>query len=93
VTIPADAAHRAGAKVVANLLLEPRQQAIKADPDVLGNPTVLDLDRLSDEARARFSGARSSPYLLDDVGRPRAELPADDVPKLERRWKREILRG
>jgi putative spermidine/putrescine transport system substrate-binding protein len=93
VTVPADAAHQAGAKVVADLLLDPRLQAAKADPDVLGNPTVLDVDRLPDGARRRFAGARSSVYLLEDLGRPREELPADEVPKLERRWVREILRG
>jgi ABC-type uncharacterized transport system YnjBCD substrate-binding protein len=45
VTIPADAAHQAGAQVVANLLLSPRLQAAKLAPS-LGNPTVLDPRRL-----------------------------------------------
>ncbi len=92
VTIPADAAHRAGAQVVANLLLDPRLQAAKADPQVLGHPTVLDLDRLPAVAQERFARAASSPYLLEDFGRLRAELPADEVTRLEERWKREILR-
>jgi putative spermidine/putrescine transport system substrate-binding protein len=93
VTIPADAAHRAGAQVVANLLLSPRLQAAKADPRVLGHPTVLDLDRLPRGDRARFEGAASSPYMLDDFGDVRGELPADAVPRLEARWEREVLRG
>jgi ABC-type uncharacterized transport system YnjBCD substrate-binding protein len=93
VTIPADAAHRAGAQVVANLLLSPRLQATKADPQVLGHPTVLDLDRLPRADRARFEGAVASPYLLEDFGRVRGELPADEVPRLEARWEREVLRG
>jgi putative spermidine/putrescine transport system substrate-binding protein len=92
VTIPADAAHRAGAQVVANLLLSPELQAAKADPRVLGHPTVLDLDRVPAGARRRFARAASSPYLLDDYGRPRSELAADEVPRLERRWQREVLR-
>ncbi len=46
VTIPADAAHRAGAQVLADLLLEPRLQAVKAAPRVLGLPSVLATDRL-----------------------------------------------
>ena len=92
VTIPADAAHRAGAQVVANLLLEPALQAAKADPRALGHPTVLDLDRLPAAARERFAAAASSPYLLEDFGELRAELPADEVPRLEERWEREILR-
>jgi len=92
VTIPADAAHRAGAQVVANLLLDPELQAAKADPQVLGHPTVLDLGRLPAAAQERFAGVASSPYLLEHFGELRPELPADDVPRLERRWEREILR-
>jgi putative spermidine/putrescine transport system substrate-binding protein len=80
VTIPADAAHRAGARVVANLLLDPQLQAAKAR--LLGHPTVLDRDARVDP----------SPYLLEDFGELRAELPADEVPRLEERWEREILR-
>ncbi len=92
VTIPADAAHAAGAQVVANLLLDPRLQALKADPQVLGNPTVLTLERLRGEARRRFEDAASSPYLLASFGTPLQELPADRVATVEARWKREVLR-
>lgn len=92
VTIPADAAHRAGAQVLANLLLDPRLQALKADPDVLGIPTVLDLDWLAPAQRRRFAAVEGSPYLLDDFGTPLQELPADRVAPIEARWKREILR-
>jgi putative spermidine/putrescine transport system substrate-binding protein len=91
VTIPANAAHREGAMVVANLLLDPRLQAIKADPDVVGLPTVLDLDRLPAAERRRFLAA-GSPYLLPSFGRPLPELPADQVAPIERQWLREILR-
>ena len=92
VTIPAAAAHRAGAMVVADLLLDPRLQAIKADPDVLGQPTVLDPTRLSPEQRRAFGTARSSPHLLESFGRRVQELPADRVSALEERWRREVLR-
>ncbi len=92
VTIPADAAHRAGAQVVANLLLSPKLQAAKADPAILGHPTVLDLERLTPSARDRFRRAASSPHLLPDFGKGRAELPAAEVPRLERRWQQEVLR-
>ncbi|HWC27169.1 MAG TPA: ABC transporter substrate-binding protein [Solirubrobacteraceae bacterium] len=87
VTIPANAAHRAGALVVANLLLDPVLQAKKADPRVLGLPSVLPDDALPDT-----SEAPPSPYVLDDLGTPIAELPAERVPELERRWKREVRR-
>ncbi|MGH2803260.1 MAG: ABC transporter substrate-binding protein [Thermoleophilaceae bacterium] len=92
VTIPSDAANLEGARVVANLLLDPRLQAIKADPRRLGIPTVLDLDRLTPGDRARFEAKEESPYLLDDFGDTKAELPADRVAPLEERWRSEILR-
>lgn len=68
VTVPANAANREGALVVADLLLDPGLQAIKADPEVLGVPTVLDLDRLDGPQRATFEDALSSPYVLEEVG-------------------------
>jgi putative thiamine transport system substrate-binding protein len=92
VTIPADAERAAGAQVVADLLLSPELQAIKADPDVLGHPPVLDRARLSARARARLQRATRSPYLLPDLGSAREELPAAEVPRIERRWQQEVLR-
>ncbi|MBW3652453.1 MAG: ABC transporter substrate-binding protein, partial [Actinobacteria bacterium] len=87
VTIPANAANRAGALVVANLLLDPVLQAKKADPRVIGLPSVLPDAALPDDAEAP-----PSPYVLDDLGTAIAELPAHRVPELDRRWKREVLR-
>ncbi len=94
VTIPANAANREGAAVVADLLLSPELQAAKADPRVLGIPTVLDLRRLDAADRAAFDGDAGGPYLLapDALGEPLAELPATEVTRLEERWSREVLR-
>jgi len=92
VTIPADAAHQAGAQVVANLLLSPRLQAAKLAPGSLGNPTVLDPRRLGPGERRLFGAAAASRYVLRDYGRTVSELPASRVPPLERRWTQEILR-
>lgn len=92
VAIPADAAHRAGAEVVADLLLSPRLQAAKLDRRSLGNPTVLDLGRLGTRQRSLFERTASNRYLLADLGRTVAEMPAAAVAPLERRWTREILR-
>jgi len=86
VTIPVNASHRAGALAVANLLLDPELQAQKADPDVLGAPSVLPAGALP------ATTTRRSAYLLRDFGTPVAELPAARVTVLERRWKREVLR-
>jgi putative spermidine/putrescine transport system substrate-binding protein len=94
VTIPANAAHREGAAVVADLLLSPRLQAVKADPEVLGIPTVLDPRRLDPADRAAFETPARSRYLLGpaELGTPLAELPAAEVTRLEERWRREVLR-
>ncbi len=92
VTIPADAANLEGAQVIANLLLDPELQAMKADPMVLGIPTVLDLERLKPVERKLFAEATDSPYLLDDFGETKEELPAAEVSPLEKRWEQEVLR-
>ncbi len=92
VTIPADASNLAGAQVIANILLEPRLQALKADPRRLGVPTVLDLDRLEPKERELFEFAEEGPYLLLNLGETKEELPVSDVAAIEERWKREILR-
>lgn len=92
VTIPADAAHQAGAEVVANLLLSPQLQAAKLAPASLGNPAVLDPRRLSAGERRLFGAAADSRYVLRDYGRTVPELPAGRVAPLERRWTKEILR-
>lgn len=55
VAIPHNAEDKAGALVVANFLLSPEAQARKADPDVWGDPTVLDVAALPEEDRARFT--------------------------------------
>jgi putative spermidine/putrescine transport system substrate-binding protein len=91
VTIPANAAHRAGALVVANLLLEPRLQAAKADPERLGIPTVLDLSRLPATDAGRFRRGAGPYVLAGTVGRL-AELPPEQVTAIEARWQREVLR-
>lgn len=54
VAIPFNAAHSAGARVIANLLLDPQVQARAQDPGVLGFQTVLNVAALPAEDRARF---------------------------------------
>jgi len=75
VAIPFNAAHRAGAMVIADLLLDPEVQARAQDPAILGFQTVLDLQVLAPEDRARFealelgvatlSPAELGPVLLE----------------------------
>jgi putative spermidine/putrescine transport system substrate-binding protein len=91
VTIPANAANREGALLLANLLLDPALQAQKADPAIFGVPTVLDLERLSEDQRAAFDASRDGPYLVDDYGPLIGELPVERVEAIEARWRDEVL--
>ena len=86
VVMPATAPNPAAAMVLANLLLDPNLQAIKADPEVLGVPTALDLDRLDEEQRALFGTVTEAQYLLADYGQLVDELDADQVEVIEQRW-------
>jgi putative thiamine transport system substrate-binding protein len=54
VAIPFNAAHQAGAQVVANFLMSPEAQAKKQDPEGWGDGTVLDVAGLKPEDRERF---------------------------------------
>ena len=91
VAMPANAPSRAGALVVANLLLDPLLQAIKADPAVLGVPSVLDVAALGEADQAMFTTSlASSEYLLLDYGTLVSELPADRVEAIEQRWIEEL---
>ena len=63
VAIPYNAAHKEGAMVVANFLLEPATQAHAQDIRQMGNFTVLDVDRLAPADRARFAGLPRHPAL------------------------------
>jgi putative spermidine/putrescine transport system substrate-binding protein len=92
VTIPANSGSQAGAKVVADLLLSPELQAVKADPDELGSPTVLDPARVPAAQREGLAASARGPYVLEDLGTPVEEFAADDVAPLEQRWRREVLR-
>lgn len=52
--IPFNSSVKEAAQVIANLVLSPEVQARAQDPGVLGFQTVLDLDALAPEDRARF---------------------------------------
>ena len=54
VAIPYNARGKAGAEVVANFLMSPEAQARKQNLEIWGDQTVLAMDRLTAEDRARF---------------------------------------
>lgn len=93
VTIPANAAHTAGAEVVANLLLSPKLQADLVNPGILGMPSVLAPSLLPAASAAQLkSSAQKDPYLLLSLGTPLTELAAGEDEPIEKVWKQMVLR-
>lgn len=88
VAIPFNAANRAGAMVIANLLLDPEVQARAQDPAVLGFQTVLDLQSLSPEDRARFDALDLGVATLSpaDLGPVLLEPHASWMTRIAQDW-------
>jgi putative thiamine transport system substrate-binding protein len=84
--IPFNASAREGAMVVANFLLSAQSQARKADDAVWGDPTVLDLDRVSAEQRRLFQSASRSPAKPPPHASVLMEPHPSWTPALERAW-------
>jgi len=87
--IPFNTSARAGALVWINLLLSAEAQADKASPSVWGDPTVIDVTRLSEEDRGLFDSVDLGPATLtsDALGTPLPEPHASWVEPLEVAWK------
>ena len=66
--------------VVADFLLSPTAQGRKADPDVWGDPTVLDLGKLTEDQRNLF------PTSAPEIGKSVLEPHASWVEVLEAGW-------
>ena len=88
VAIPFNAAHREGAMVVANFLLDPATQARAQDISVLGSYSVLDPAKLGDDEKAAFDALPSSPALPsnEDLGRTLNEPHPDWMTRLTEEW-------
>ncbi|MCT7374422.1 ABC transporter substrate-binding protein [Chelativorans salis] len=90
VAIPYNASAKAGALVTANFLISPEAQAKKQDPAVWGDPTVLALNKLDEEARARFEAIELGVATLapDELGPALPEPHPSWMERLEEEWKR-----
>jgi len=90
VAIPYNAANQAGAKVVANFLLDPATQAHMQNIEVLGSYSVLDSAKLDDAARAAFAALPTAPALpnLDDLGPTVLEPHASWMTRITEDWAR-----
>lgn len=88
VAIPYDATSPDGAQVVANLLLEPEVQARAQDAAVLGFQTVLRLDALPPEDRARFEALKRGPATLSptELGPTLLEPHASWMTRIAEDW-------
>ena len=90
VAIPFNANAAAGAMVFANFLMSPEAQAHKQDPAVWGDPTVLAVDRLAAEDRARFDALSLGVATLppDALGPTLPEPHPSWVERIEHEWAR-----
>jgi putative thiamine transport system substrate-binding protein len=88
--IPFNAAHPAGAMVVADFLMSPEAQVHKQDPRVWGDGTVLDLDALPPEDRARFDALPLGVATLspDELTPVRPEPHPSWMVEIEAEWLR-----
>lgn len=88
VAIPFNAAHRAGAEVVANFLLDPAVQAHQQNIDVLGSYSVLDPTKLDPAQRAAFAALPSAPALptVADLGPTLLEPHPSWMTRLTAAW-------
>ncbi len=86
--IPYNAAHKAGAMVLADFLLSPEAQARKQDPAIWGSATVLAMAKLAPEDRARFAGIALGPATLppEELGAPIPEPHPSWMERLEAAW-------
>lgn len=85
VAIPVNSGATAAAQVVANFLLSPEAQGRKADLKIWGDPTVLALNKLSDEEVKFFETSD----VAGSVKEPAPALPEPHgswVPLIEKAW-------
>lgn len=90
VAIPYNAAHKEGAMVVADFLLSPESQAHAQNPEVMGNFTVLDLQRLSPDQRRRFEELPRGVATLSNaqLGKPLLEPHPSWMDRIVIEWER-----
>jgi len=90
VAIPYNAAHKEGALMLANFLLEPATQARAQDIQSMGSVNVLDLARLSAADRALFDKLTPSAALPTpaDLGKPLLEPHASWMTRIAAEWQR-----
>jgi len=90
VAIPYNATAQAGSLVLANFLLSPEAQARKQNPAIWGDPTVLNVDKMSADDRARFDKLELGIATLKpaELGAMLPEPHPSWMNRLEKQWAR-----
>jgi putative thiamine transport system substrate-binding protein len=88
--IPFNANAKAGAMVLADFMMSPEAQARKQDPNVWGDPTVLDVAALAGDDRKRFDGLELGIATLppEKLGLALLEPHTSWLKRLEKEWAR-----
>lgn len=88
VAIPFNSSAQEGAKVFANFLLSPESQLRKQDPQIWGDPTVLDVAALPEREKSLFDALDLGPATLPpaDLGPVLPEPHPSWVTELEQAW-------
>lgn len=88
--VPYNASAKEGALVFANFLMSPAAQLRKQDPEVWGDPTVLAMDKLAEQDRARFEALDLGVATLGpaELGPTLNEPHASWMTELEKEWLR-----
>jgi len=92
--IPSNAAHKAAAIVLANLLLSPEAAVVNAGPQGAGFTSADDLSKVSAAQKAQLQKAAASPYQVDPAVLSTHTLPeiaSTYVTALEKDWKTNVL--
>ena len=96
VAIPFNAAHKEAAMVVANFLISPEAQLVKADIEQWGDFPAIDITRLEPKWQQKFAALpRGVATLPDDVlqAHQLPEPPSEILIRLEKGWDRHVLKG
>lgn len=88
VAIPYNSGAKEGALVLANFLISPEAQQRKQDPNIWGDPTVLDVTTLDEEERAKFDALDLGIATLSpgELGPTLNEPHATWMTHLEKEW-------
>lgn len=88
VAIPYNANAKAGALVVADFLISPEAQSRKQDPGVWGDPTVLAMEKLTEDDRAMFEALDLGVATLrpDELGPSLDEPHPTWMTRIEQKW-------